>query len=244
MKMKRIPHQAAYNGDCIFYAWYLSYSNLNQLQTEAQKIDPNAQWAILPRLGEATMGTGRGWAGTYVSKTCKNVEAAARLLTYLYSDEGSRTSMWGREGVDYTLDAEGVPQFSDEFKEARSKGALTEKYNPYFYIGASAITEIYMNYSGLDQNILDQVSSYGQGYKNYPEVGMAAPNASSDEGVIFTKLDELKKSYEAKVIFAETDAEFEKYYDEYMKATEQTGVQTYNDYMTKRIQEIKSEYGF
>lgn len=237
-------HQAAYNGDCIFYAWYLSYSNLNQLQTEAKKIDPNAQWAVLPRLGEAAMGTGRGWAGTYVSKTCKNVEAAARLLTYLYSEEGSRTSMWGREGIDYTLDQNGVPQFSDEFKAARADGTLKDKYNTFFYNGSSAIDEIYMNYSGLDQNILDQVASYGKDFKSYPEIGMAAPNSSSDEGVIKTKLDELKKSYEAKVIFATTEDEFEAYYKEYMNAMNQTGVEKYNDYMTKKIQELKAKFGF
>jgi len=236
-------HQVAYSGECVFYPWFLTYSNFAQLQAETKKIDPNAEWALLPSIGEATVSEDKGWAGVFVSKNCKDPEAAARLLTYMFSADGEKTSMWGREGIDYTLTEDNVPEFSDEYITSRGDGTLTEKYQPFFFT-VSAITEIYSNYAGIDQSFLDQVNSYVQGYKSYPEIGIAKPVASSDEGIILAKLNEIKKNYEAKVIFATSDDEFEKYYQEYMDALKSSGIDEYNAYMSKRIQEVRADYGF
>lgn len=239
-------HQAAYNNGCIFYPWYLGYSNLVQLQTESKKINPDAEWDVLPKLGEfGTVGTSRGWAGTFVSKNCSNPEAASRLLTYLNTQEGIRTSLWGKEGVDYTMREDGVPEFSDEVIEARANNTRNEKYNPLFYLGAtSAVQETYSSYAGLDDSILEPFSTYGKGYINYAAVGIAKPNSSTDEGVIYNKMEEIRKSYEAKVIFAASDEEFENSYQEFMDALEKTGLSQYNDYMKQAIAEVNKELGF
>lgn len=237
-------HQLAYNNGSVFYTWFLSYNNFIQLQTETKKINPDAEWALLPKLGSSgQIGTGIGWAGAFVSKNCKNPEAAARLLTYLHSEEGRKASMWGREGIDFTMGENGVPEFSEDYKAARSDGSFNEKYNSLFYFGSTAIDELYMNYSGLDQNLLDVFSSYGKGYQNFPEVGVAKPVSSTDEGVIFTKMEELRKSYEAKVIFTSSDEAFESAYEEYMTALEKTGLTTYNDYMKQAILDAKTDLG-
>lgn len=237
-------HQSAYNNGCVFYTWFLSYSNFVQLQTESRKINPEAEWALLPRLGDkGAIGTARGWAGTFVSKDCSNPEAAARILTYLHSEEGRRAAMWGREGIDYTLGENDVPIFSEEFKISRQDGSFNEKYNALFYFGSSAIEELYMNYSGLDEDILAAFTTYGKNYKNYPEIGVSLPLSSTDEGIIYAKMEELKKSYEAKVIFAASDEEFESSYQEYMDALEATGLSTYNEYMRSAIQENKKMLG-
>lgn len=234
-------HQTAYNNGCVFYTWYLSYSNLAQLQRETQKIHPEAEWRVLPYFGEGCIGNNAGTAGCFVSKNCSNPEAAARLLTYLHSQEGRRASLWGREGVEYTLGDDGVPVFSQEYMDARDNGELYTTYNTMFYFGSTLCDEIYMNFSGVDQATLDDFYTYSPKFVNYPELGMAKPVSSSNEGVIYTKLEDLRKNYEAKVIFAGSDDDFEKYYDEYMEALEKTGVQEYNDYMKESIQESVQE---
>lgn len=237
-------HQNAYNNGCIFYTWHLSYNNLVQLQTESKKVNPEAEWALLPKIGDrGGIGTSRGWAGAFVSNECSNPEAAARILTYLHSEEGHRAAMWGREGIDYTLEENGVPVFSEEFKTARQDGTLNEKYNTLFYFGSPSIIQIYMNYSGLDDEILDAFSTYGKNYKDYPELGVSRPLSSTDEGIIFAKMEELKKSYEAKIIFAASNEEFESAYQEYMEALEATGLNEYNEYMRSAIQENKKKLG-
>jgi ABC-type sugar transport system, periplasmic component len=236
-------HQRAYNDGCVFYPWYLAQSNLAQLQNNATT--KTAEWAVLAPLGKAPVSISKGWAGAFISKNCSNTKAAATLVAYLNSVDGSRQSMWGVEGDDYTLGDDGVPKFSENYLAARNDSEKYYKeYNTMFYFGTSSITEIYMNYAGMDADKLSQFTAYSKDFKNYPEVGIAQPSTTSDEGVIKTKLDEFKKTFEAKVIFTDTDKAFESAYNEYMNALKDTGVDKYNDYMTKRIAEVKSEYGF
>lgn len=237
-------HQAAYNNGCVFYTWYLSYTNLSQLQTETAKINPDAEWALVPKFTDAApSGKSIGWAGAFVPRNCQNPEAAGRLLTYLHSVKGRESSLWGREGTDWTVDENGVPTFSDEYLQARANGEMNTTYNTLFYFGSTAIDELYMNYAGLDQDFLDVVSTYGKGYQNYPEVGAAKPASSTDEGVIYTKMEELRKTYEAKVIFTSSDEEFEAAYQEYQDALEKTGLSDYNAYMKQEIAEQKEALG-
>lgn len=236
-------HQMAYNDGCVFYSWYALSTNLSQLQSNA--VSETAEWAVLRPLGAAPAGTNKGWAGAFISKNCSNPEAAAKLVSYLNTEEGCRLSLWGVEGEDYTMDEDGVPTFSEEYLAARNDAnKYYTEYNALFYFGASAVREIYQSFAGLDEETLEDFTAYAEGYKNYPEVGIATPISTSDEGVIKSKLDELVKSYEAKVIFTDTDEDFEAAYEEFMEAMKQTGVEKYNTYMTERIAEVKSEFGF
>ena len=235
-------HQKAYNDGCVFYTWYLSSSNLNQLRSNS--VSKDADWTLLKPCGEATIGTGKGWAGAFVSKNASNPEAAAKIVSFLNTPEGCALSRWGVEGEDYTLDDKGVPQFSEEYLAAREDSQKWySEINTMFYFGASAVTELYMNYSGMDPDELDLFNAYGEGYKNYPEVGIAQPSTTSDEGVVYSKLEELRKDYEARVIFTDSDDAFESAYSEYMSALDKTGVEDYNDYMTKKIAEVKEQFG-
>ena len=206
--------------------------------------DENAEWAVLNPLGEGMVNDSDGWAGVFVSKNCSDPKAAAKFVSYMNSEEGSRTGLWGIEGDDYTVDEEGVPTFSEKYLEARNDtDKWNNDYNGWFYFGTSAIDEIYSNYCGADEDVVSQFTAYGEGYKNYPEIGIAKPLSSSDEGVIKTKLDDLKKMYEAKVIFTDSDDAFESAYKEYMEANEKTGVEKYNAYMTEKIKEVKEKFG-
>ncbi|WP_130836385.1 extracellular solute-binding protein [Lachnoclostridium sp. Marseille-P6806] len=240
---EEIGHQRAYNDGCVFYPWYLANSNFTQLQSNA--VSDSAKWAVLAPLGQPPLGDGKGWGGLFISRNCGDVTAAARLFAYLNSVEGGRTSMWGVEGDDWMLDENGVPQFSEEFLEARGNSEVWySKYNTMFYFGASAIDEIYMNYSGMEEDKLKEFSAYSKGFVNYPELGIAKPSTTSEEGVIYTKLEDIRKKYEAKAIFSDTDEDFESACEEFMKALDSAGIGTYNTYMTEQIQKVKQEFGF
>lgn len=233
-------NQLAYNNGCVFFNAYLSFGGYTSINENTKKINPDAEWALLPRIGDKSwIDFSKGWGAAFVSKNCKNPEAAARLLTFLHSGE----ARWGREGIDYTLKDNGVPEFSEEFKECRASSDFEKTYNAFFFLGTSAIDELYFNYAGVDEELVEDFSSYGRNFVNYAEVGIAKPKSSSDEGVIYSKMEELRKVYEAKVIFTETDDEFEAAYEEYMDALNQTGLQQYNDYMVKAIQEEKEKIG-
>ena len=238
----------AYGGKCFAYCWYLKPDAcLDVLNAESQKIDPSIEWTVLPALGgeHAEFGTSKGWCGTFVSKKCKDPEAATRLITFLFSEEGRRLSKWGREGVEYTMDENNMPVWTDEWMEAtKDSNLMNQKYNQYFYLGASNIEDLLPGYVGLDAENLAAFSTYKQGYKMYPEIGIAVPVSTSDEGIIETKLTEMLKPQVAKVIFSETDEEFEKNYEELQSKATQIGVEKLNAYMTENVKKIRDEFGF
>ena len=50
---------------------------------------------------------------TYVTTCCENIELAMRFLDYMYSEDGILFYNYGFEGVDYTIDENGTPQFTE-----------------------------------------------------------------------------------------------------------------------------------
>lgn len=241
-------HAVAYSGNCFAYCWYLSPAScLDVMNNESKKINPDVEWAVLPALGgeNSGFGTSKGWCGTFVSKKCKDPEAATRLITFLFSEEGRRLSKWGREGIEYTIGEDGLPQWTDEWLEATKDSAvMNSKYNQYFYFGASNIEDLLPGYVGLDAESLAAYATYKDGYDMYPEIGIAVPSSTSDEGVLETKLTEMLKAQEAKVIFSESDEEFEKNFAELESKADQIGVAKLNEYMTENVNRIKAEFGF
>lgn len=238
-------HAMAYNNGCFAYPWYIDAQNLTQLQSEASKINPDAKWSVMKPLGKPAFNTWKGWLGMFVSRNCKNPEAAAKVISFLTSQEGQRLSRWGREGIDYTLDANGVPKYSDEYLATRKDPAvMNEKYNQWFHWGIDTVTQMVGDFSGLDPEILAAYEPYKVGYKIYPEIHIAVPTSDSDEGILLTKLNDIAKTEEVTVIFAANSDEFEKNYEKLMKFYEDNGVKTLDTYMTKKVKEVKEKYGF
>ena len=52
-------------------------------------------------------------SNTYITSCCDNVELAMRLVDYFYSEDGILFYNYGFEGVDYTIDENGTPQFTE-----------------------------------------------------------------------------------------------------------------------------------
>ena len=237
-------HQMAFNDQVVFYPWFLNYGDFVRLRAETASLHPDAEWGLLPPLGDGIMNTGRGWSGLFVSRNVSNPGAAARFLTWIHSTEGSRAGRWGREGIDFTVDANGIPIFSDEFITVRGEGRFDEVFNGWFYFGTSAIQELYGHVSGLDEATMSQISAHGANVIALPEIGISTPTSASDEGIILARLNELRRTHEAAIIFSNTDEEFEAAFDEFMHALEVSGVEQLNDYMSSAIAETRAGLGW
>jgi putative aldouronate transport system substrate-binding protein len=235
------------NNQAFAFSWYLKPSNHNELQTNTELVYPDAEWAVLEPLadeGTEVYSTGSGWCGTFISKNCSNPEAAIRLISYLFSEEGIHLSKWGREGTDYTLDANGVPTWSDEWIEtAKDTTKMNEVFNQWFYLGCDSISDVMPDYAGMTQEEIAPYLSYKEIMKFASEIGIAVPSTTSDEGLIKTKLTEMLEAQEAKVIFSESDAEFEKNYKDLQDNAASIGVDKLNTYMTQNVADIKEQFG-
>lgn len=239
--------QLALNGKCFMYEWCARPSNMEQMNTSTQANIPEAEWAPLTFVedNEPVIRKNAGWAGVFISKNCKDPEAAIKMISYMNSEEGQRLALWGREDVDYTLDENGLPQFSDEWKEAAKDGdVMTSKYNNNYYMCTTELTELNTYYSGVDQEILDEFIKNMVPLENHPELDVAKPLATSDMGIVKAKIDEAREAELVKIYTAGSDEEFEKAYKDYMELLDKIGVQDLNEYMKESVAQVVEQYGF
>ncbi len=63
-------------------------------------------------------------SGAAISTSCKNVEVAARLLDYGFSEAGHMMYNFGREGISYTM-VDNVPTYTDIITDSEKNGGLS-----------------------------------------------------------------------------------------------------------------------
>ena len=239
--------QQVYSGKCFIYEWNARPNQLDQINTETKKIIPDAEWASVPIPDDACdiIRTGTGWAGVFISRNCKNPEAAIKMIAYMSTEEGRRLAKWGREGIDYVLDEKGVPQFSEEWLAASADGdALHKIYNNDYILCTTELDEAYSFYSGADPEVVANFAKNTDKIINQPELSLAAPVSTSEMGIILSKIREARDAENIKMYTAESDEAFEAAYQNYMDMLEQIGVQKLNDYMTQKVVEVKEDFGF
>lgn len=239
--------QQIYSGKCFIYEWNARPNHLDQINTETRKILPDAEWASIPIPDDACdiIRAGTGWAGVFISRNCKDPEAAIKMIAYLSTEEGRRLAKWGREGIDYELDEKGVPQFSEEWLAASADGdALHTIYNNDYILCTTELDEAYSFYSGADPEVVANFEKNTDKIVNCPELSLATPVSTSDMGIVLSKIREARDAENIKMYTAESDEAFEAAYQNYMNMLDQIGVQELNDYMTQKVAEVKEDFGF
>ena len=240
--------QQAYSGKNFILEYLARPTHLAQLNTYTKNIvGEEAEWAAIPIPDEARtiVRANAGWAGVFISKNCKDPEAAIRMIAYMSSEEGRRLALWGREGIDYELDENGVPQFSEEWQETYADGdKMTAVYNPNYYMCTYELDEALSYYSGVDEDIVANFTKNMDKVVNYPELTIALPVSTSDMEIIRAKITEAREAELVKIYTAESDEAFEEAYQNYMSLLDQIGVQELNAYMTEEVAVVKEEFGF
>jgi putative aldouronate transport system substrate-binding protein len=210
---------------------------------------PTAIFREAPVVGDPTgyYNTSIGWMGTFISKNCDDPQLALEYLKFLHSEEGAKLTQWGREGVEYTVDANGVPTFSDEWSEATLSGTLDEKYNTWFYFGGSKLFESIARCAAYPPELVPNYPVLRENYGNKPWIRYAEPVDGTDEKVIYDKLflrpNGHYRTYEMKMITSADDTELQKNYDEMLSVAKSLGEETITAYMDKAIKDAMEVYG-
>ena len=238
----------AYAGENFLYDTNLRPTHLESHNNELKaQLGEDAEFACLsiPDDSKEIVRANAGWSGVFITKNCKDPEAAIRMIAYLNSEEGRRLALWGREGTDYTLSEEGVPQFSEAWKEARQDSEQFHlDYNNEFYMCTTELDEAYTYYAGQPSDVLETYTKNADKIVNYPELGIALPTSTSDMGVIRAEIENARSNNIAKLYLAASDEEFEEAYANYMEILKQCGVEELNAYMTEKVAQVKEEFGF
>lgn len=183
---------------------------------------------------------GAGWRGLYITKSCKNVEAAYKTVAYAYSDKGMKLLMWGIEGTDYTLNDKGYPVFNYNFQGDNS--VLQPRGLKYWgwLVHNSIVTGI------ADATSDSQTAKARNAFAPYvvrnPVIGLIRFETDSQENVIKAKLDELIKTEQVKILMAESEAACEEAYNAMLAKAESIGMSKLVAYGNATYAKLKPEY--
>ena len=67
---------------------------------------------------------------------------------------------------------------------------------------------------------------------------MIIPQTSTDEGIIYSKIEEARKAETMKLFTADSDEDFEKAYGNYMELLKKMGVEQLNEYAKTAAEDV------
>lgn len=192
-----------------------------------------------------SLQTGAGWIQTFISTDCENPEQIAQMLSFATSEEGLFLNEYGIEGVDYTIDEDGIVTRTEEGAEK-----FQNDYKNNMALWPFANTDFAWNTTlppadDTDAGVFNLVSTalgrYEDTYIYDVElVSTIKDNVntiiepSSDLGIKVSQIDSYLKSQKAKIVSAATDEEFETEYNNM--------VDTLNSYSVTEIDDVCNDY--
>jgi len=188
------------------------------------------------------------WAGFFITKNCKDPEAALRFFAYMRSEEARRLASWGIEGVDWEFDADGNFTRTEEYNKFLEDGGLpqNDKGIGVWIFGdqgeeAKAVDRTGAEKSGeeMRDNIFAQLN-YAAAKETYPELTFIEPETGTDLRNKYDALIDAMGSLEAKVMFATSEAEFEKAWTDMIDQANAYGMQEINEYATQVVADYRA----
>lgn len=232
------------NGQAFSGAYY-TQGELYRFGEMSKAVDPDArimEAAPMSQDGYYSRDS-LGWSGIFITKNNPDPEASIRFMEFMFSEEGQHLSLWGREGIEYTMGEDGTPVFSEEWTAAsEDENEFYAKYNPAYAFGASAVVEAEGRCAVLPEDyraVYPQITAL---VKVEPWLAAGMPQGDSDEKVIMDKLNDMIKNFEPQIILSETDEDFEARYNEMLANADAIGIDTLEAYLTEHVLAAKALY--
>lgn len=236
--------QYAYNLKCFAYIKGTNADELNQkceaLGTDADWVDLNV--ALNYDSSFKIYDSNIGWSGLFVSKSCKNPEAAAKLLSYLFTEDGMRTAFWGIEGTHWNWSEDGTyPVFCEEYSNSdwQKANGLTSWGLLSGTWACERLAKYEPNHPDAEARL--RLSNEAKAKTvSCPAVGLIIPEADSDEQIIKSKLDNMVKTEEMKIFLAESEEACEEAYNAMLNQARNMGADELNAWANTIYQEAKT----
>lgn len=168
-----------------------------------------------------TLQAGSGWIQTFISKDCVNPEQIAKMLSFVTSREGMFFNEYGTEGVDYTLDDQGIAARTEEgsrrFETEYKKNIALWPFSNTDFAWSTQAPPL----EGTNDAAYNQISTAIGKYKDtyiydvdllsFRDGNVIEP--SSDLGIKLSQVKSYLESQKAKIVSAPTEDTFEKEYN-------------------------------
>lgn len=186
-----------------------------------------------------------GWSGVYITKNCKDPEAAIKMLSYLKSPEGQMLCEFGVEGKTYTIGEDGYPALTDEVLAVKAEGytKMVEKYGlACWNFGVSAVTEALFNYTPKEQAILNTLLNVRSVIDFRPWFQFVLPAVGTDERDNYTKIGSYIDGEAFKLIASETEEEFNAAYAVMLDTCNSMGLPAFKAYVNAAYPAVIEKY--
>ncbi len=233
-----------FNADGYFFSCGCTQNGITGTNAELAAIDPSyVRWEMKPfdtaYYGQSSLG----WSGVFISKNCKDPEAAIKFVQKMFTPEMQQLSQMGREGIDFTFDDKGFPVYSDEWMASVKADTNVKDYNTWFYLGGSTIIEADGRVAQMEEDwYKDAYPEIRKRYENLPWIEAARPIGETDEKIAEDKVTELIMPYEQRIIQASSQEEAAALYDELITNAEKSGLADVEAYVTQRVAELMPMY--
>ncbi|MDD3409569.1 MAG: extracellular solute-binding protein [Eubacteriales bacterium] len=183
--------------------------------------------------------TGAGWLATVVPKTCKDPERAILYLEYCASVQGHADASWGVEGDTYSGDVvngphwtivDGKPVMLADYmavKNADWSGVAAQNgLGEYWFVCNEMLWNL-AQWDASNEVMAAYNEVYGPLVQFKPELDIAAPSTTSDEGITLQKAKSLLQEYSVKLVFEENP---EATYNEFIAKLDDLGMDKVETY--------------
>ena len=180
-----------------------------------------------------------GWRGLYITKDCSNPEAAIKAALALYSKDIGYSMLWGLEGEDWFWNDDKTVTFNYESSDTELADQRQFKWG---WLGHDGISN---NMQWMKTDVTrDALAWVGSIIDRNPVLGlvMNQMDSMSDEYVIYQNIVELERTYQSKILLAETEEEANAMFDEMIKIADDLGGQTLNAWGNERYPALAAEY--
>lgn len=195
---------------------------------------------------QPSIDTAAGWTGTFVTKNCKNPEAAAKFLEWASTDEAGKLVGWGIEGEHYTLDEAGYPVLKSEIAEAWNKdydATVKDTGVGAWFFGTRGWYESVRTYDPeSNKELTDWLVAFKDTVRIWPECAALKPEPGTDIAATQVKLRELVYGYYPQIIFAKSQGDFDKLYEELQSQIELQGGKEYQSWANDQWSSIEEKY--
>lgn len=186
--------------------------------------------------GKTTYGgrSSLGWDAIGITDKCKDTKTAMKLINFLASREGQNLMLWGIEGEDYTVEANGdftpaksvLDQFRASIKDAKNNTGIG-RWTWFIKNEGPTPNTIYMVSEYLDREMPEATQAYKNlpdTYWDYAEFDELAPEGGTPEGLQYQKILDVKKQALPKIINADTEEESQKAFEQLLSDLDAAGL--------------------
>lgn len=185
-----------------------------------------------------------GWTVTYISKNCKDPEAALALLKYLISEEGQQMTYLGVEGSMWEM-KDGIPTVYPEVRELLSldRKRYDKQYgadNTYWMLQNNQLQK---KWSLESEPLLQQMQEWTWPYTIYASQ-YSARFINDQEGLALHNIQqELWGDTLTALLLASDEEAFNQILQEYLLKREENGYKEYTEKMTELYHKNKEKLG-